>query len=222
MLKFTIDDIVEVPGPLRPEYEKGSDGKFHLKIEGHPDSAKLAEFRTTNLTVMRERDALKAQFEGIDPVAARAALAKLAAGDPDEVVTLRLALATEKGNTAAAQAKASDLIFRQKVGSAFVASGGRPEAVDYIVGRAPFVIVDGELQPKEGASSPTVEEWLADQAVTSAFVFLPSSGGGARGAKAPTLGTRGTVRELRNPSAQELGAASADIAAGRVKVVITT
>lgn len=222
-LKYTIDDIVEAPGPLRSEYEKGTDGKFHLKIDGHPDTTKLAEFRTTNVTLMRERDALKAQYEGIDPVAAKAAIAKVAAGDAPDVVAMKLELETEKSRTAAAQAKADDLVFRQAISSAFLATGGRPEAVDYIVGKAPFVVgADGVLQPKPGEIAPTVEEWLVTQLQASAFAFHPSAGGGAIGAKQPALGVRSNVRQLVNPTPQELGAAAKDIATGKVKVVITT
>lgn len=222
MLKFTIDDIVEVPGPLRSEYEKGTDGKFHLKIDGHPDTTKLAEFRANNLTVMRERDALKAQYDGIDPVAAKAALARVAAGEADDVAALRLESATAKSSTAGAQARADELVRRQKIDAAFLAIGGRSEAAEFISQKAPFVVVDGELKPKEGEPSPTIEEWLLTQTQASAFAFQPSTGGSARGAKAPTLGARSDVRELVNPTPQELGAASADIRAGRAKVVITT
>ena len=31
------------------------------------DKSKLDEFRTTNITLMKERDELKTRFEGIDP-----------------------------------------------------------------------------------------------------------------------------------------------------------
>lgn len=227
-LKYTIDALVEVPGPDRNHYEKATDGKFHLRVEGHPDSARVAEFRSNNIALTRERDALTAKlasFEGVDSEAAKAAIAKVAAGEDADVVKLKLQLAESQSAAASATQKADALIHRQAVSAAFLAAGGRPEAVDLIVDKVPFAVVDGALKPKDGEASPTIEEWLLDQAAgANAFLFHPNKGGNAPGAKPPTLslGARSDVRMLRNPSPQELGAASNDIAAGKVKVEYTT
>jgi hypothetical protein len=217
-LKYTVDDIVSIPSNLRDEYRKGEDGKIHLVLDGtHPHTTKLSEMRETNVGLLKKL----AEFEGLDPVAAKAALEKVAAGDDPDLVKLKLDLAQAQSAAATAAQKTDALVLRQAVSSAFLAVGGRPEAVDYIVGRAPFIAVDGAVKPKEGEASPTVEEWLVTQLDASAFAFFPNTGGGAKGAKPPTLGVRGNVRELINPTPQELGAAAADIKAGKVKVVYT-
>jgi hypothetical protein len=227
-LKYTIDTLVEVPGPLRDLYIKGNDGKFHLALDGHPDTARLAEFRNNNITLTRERDALTARlapFDGIEPDAAKAALAKVAAGEDADVVKLKLQLAESQSATAAATQKAEALAHRQAVSAAWLAAGGRPEAVDLIADKVPFTLVDGVLKPKDGESSPTIQEWLLDQAAgANSYLFHKNTGGGASGSKPAALALRGRadVRILRNPSPAELGAASADIAAGRAKVEITT
>jgi hypothetical protein len=227
-LKYTIDALVEVPGPERSHYEKGSDGKFHLRVDGHPDAARLAEFRTNNVTLMQERDTLAAKlaaFEGIDSEAAKAALAKVAAGEDGDVAKLRSQLAESQSATAAATQKAEALLHRQAVSAAFLAAGGRPEAVDYVVLKAPFTISAGALKPKDGEPSPTLEEWLAEQTVgPNSFMFHPNKGGGALHStpSALALGARADVRTLRNPTPQELGANADAIAAGKVRVEITT
>lgn len=227
-LKFIIDTLTEVPGPLRGEYTKREDGKYVLAVDGHPDSTKVAGFRDNNITLTRERDALTAKlaaFDGIDSEAAKAALAKIAAGEDADVVKLKLQLAESQSATAAATQKAEALAHRQAVSAAFLAAGGRSEAVDFVTALAPFTVVGDTLKPNEGEASPTIQEWLLDQTVgANAFMFHPNKGGGAMGSKpsALVLGGRSDVRTLRNPTPQELGAAAADIAAGKVKVEITT
>jgi hypothetical protein len=229
-LKFTIDDPVEVPAPLRPEYKKGGDGKYHLALEGDPPkefpplveaNRKVTEFRDSNVQLMKKL----AAFDGLDADAAKAALAKVAAGDADDVAKLKLDLAEAKSAATTAAQKTDALVLRSAVSNAFVAMGGRVDATDYIVGKAPFSAQpDGTLKPHDGAPL-TVEEWLVTQLEASAFAFHPSKGGGATGAKpGAVLGARSDVRTLTNPTPQELGAAASDIKAGKVKVayVITT
>lgn len=220
-LKHVIDTLTDVPGPVREYYAPTPDGKFALAVD-------VSEFRDRNVALLKEVEELrplKTKYEGVDLEEYAALKAKAAAGEPDALVALKLELATEKGKAAAALAKADALVHRQAVSAAFLAAGGRPEAVDFIVGKAPFTVVDGELKPKEGESSPTITEWLLDQASgPHAFAFHPNKGGDALGAKPSTLalGVRANVRVLRNPDAQALGAHSAEIAAGRVKVEYTT
>ena len=186
-------------------FTKDENGKFILTE--HPDTARVKEFRETNVALMQ----VAAKWEGIDPDAAKAALAKVAAGDAPDVVKLKLDLATEKGRSAAAIADAAALTHRHAVSAAFLAHGGRPEAVDFIVSKAP-------------ADADELTEWLADAAVSKelAFAFQPSSGGGAAPKTSSTLGARSNVNVLRNPTPQQLGEHAADIRAGKTKIEITT
>jgi hypothetical protein len=233
-MPLVVDDLIQLPGPLRAEYAKGDDGKFHLQIAGDPAkefaplvaaNAKVAEMRTNNVALLKEKTDLTtklAAFEGIDPAAAKAALAKTA--DGDEVAALKAKLTEAETIAASASAKHDQLVFKSLVSSAALAHGVRPHALDHIVSVAPFDLADGALKPKPGEKAPNIEEWLLDLSSGDAkYLFLESKGGGARGEK-PTLslGRRTDVRELLNPTPQELGKYAADIASGKAKVVITT
>jgi len=194
-LKFLIDKLEDVAAPLREHYVP-ENGKFYLATHGeHP---KVTEFRATNVDLMRERDALKE---------------KLAAAEAPDVVALKLELATEKGKVAAAEAATLALTHKSTVSAAFLAHGGRPEAVDFIVGKAPT-----DMTPEK------LDEWLKDAAVSKelAFTFQPSKGGSASGGAKPVLGAPAHPNVLRNPSPQELGKHAADIASGKMKIEITT
>src|SRR5205085_2417686 len=109
-LKFTIDDPVEVPGPVRDYYTKTSDGKFTLDVDGHPDAAKLSEFRDKNVELLKERDALKAKFDGIDAEADRRKLTELEKTTLEQAKLLtdtQLEVISERAARANAQDKAN-------------------------------------------------------------------------------------------------------------------
>lgn len=82
----------EIPAELKPFYVE-RDGAWLL------DSERNEELRQTNITVMKERDALLKRFEGIDPDAVRQLAedkrkleetAQLKAGEVDKVIEARL------------------------------------------------------------------------------------------------------------------------------------
>jgi hypothetical protein len=68
MLKIIVDSLDQVDPKFHDLYEKGSDGKFHLKVEGVDLEApnKVKEFRTNNIALKQENEQLKAKLEGID------------------------------------------------------------------------------------------------------------------------------------------------------------
>ena len=78
-LKPVIDKIEEVTGLLREFYEQKDGASLCSQLDGgHPLEKKVAEFRDKNIALLKEVDTLKplvAKFDGIDPDAARAALA---------------------------------------------------------------------------------------------------------------------------------------------------
>ena len=45
------------------------DGTWVLDVDGAVEKAKLDEFRSNNVALMKERDELKQRFEGIEPAA---------------------------------------------------------------------------------------------------------------------------------------------------------
>ena len=65
-LKFKCKSKDEIPADHLPLYAE-RDGAWVLDVEGAVDKAKLDEFRTTNVALLKERDELKQRFEGIDP-----------------------------------------------------------------------------------------------------------------------------------------------------------
>src|SRR5450759_806351 len=176
ILKHTIDDVVEVIGPLREFYEQGPDGKFHLSMDNDP---KLGEFRQNNVNLMRERDALKAQAD-----ADKTKLAELLV-KPDnskQAADLEAQLAAERSAHAATQLK-------HIVTTEFLRVGGRASAVEFVAVEAAkvFAMEDGkvmtvtakEFSPTNPAEPLSIEEWMQKQMTEKDYVFQPSRGGGA-------------------------------------------
>ena len=65
-LKFRFKTKDEIPAEHVPFYAE-RDGAWLLDVEGAVDKAKLDEFRTSNVSLLKERDDLKKRYEGIDP-----------------------------------------------------------------------------------------------------------------------------------------------------------
>jgi hypothetical protein len=96
-LKFKCKTKDEIPSDHLPLYAE-RDGAWVLDVEGAVDKAKLDEFRTTNVALLKERDELKQRFEGIDPEAVRQLAAEkqrleeerqLKAGEVEKVIEAR-------------------------------------------------------------------------------------------------------------------------------------
>lgn len=74
-LKFKFESKDEVPAEHLSLYTE-RDGAWLLDVEGAVEKAKLDEFRTSNVALLKERDELKQCFDGIDPDAVRALAAE--------------------------------------------------------------------------------------------------------------------------------------------------
>jgi len=243
-VKLVVDSVEDIPRLYRQDYEQGADGKWHLILDGkHPDTVKLGEFRTRNIELMKEAEELrplKAKYEGIDPDAARAALAnaadaekmraKLAAFDgvdADEYRRLKARPDPAKleAELAAETAAHQQAEFRNIVTAAFLKAGGRESAVDYMVSCASKVFdtngTTKELSTKNPGVPLTIAEWVEQQSKVADFAYLPSKGGGARPSPAGThqLGEYNRQGILRDPTPQQLGEHSREIASGKLKVV---
>ena len=57
--------IPAIPAELPLDAER--DGAWLLAVDGAVEKTELVEFRTTNGSLLKERDELKKRFEGIDP-----------------------------------------------------------------------------------------------------------------------------------------------------------
>ena len=97
-LKFKHQTKAEIPGELQSLYVE-RDGAWLLDVEGAVEKAKLEEFRSTNVAVMKERDELKQRFAGIDPDEVRKLAEEkrkieeaqqLKAGEVEKVVEMRV------------------------------------------------------------------------------------------------------------------------------------
>lgn len=201
-MKLVIDSIDAVAEAFRSEYEE-RDGKFYLKMEGDnpalveanrkiadaaaklaESTTKIGEFRDKNIELMKKLDLLTPEldkFKGLDPVAAREALAKVAdlskkgikdVTDVDERVKSLLAEMQKpfqdtlaqmqeqvRASAAAAEAdrkRADDLLFQSRVTEEFTKIGGKAKAAEFIIGKArtAFDVKDGDIVPKPGQFNP--------------------------------------------------------------------
>lgn len=223
-LKFVIDTLEGLAPVLREHYTATKDGKYQLALDGeHPDTLKVAEFRENNIKLTKDL----VRFDGIDPVAVaadRSALAELQKAKPDaRIAELEAALATEKTARTAAQALADVSVLKSTIADKFLKAGGRASATEFMVAKAKelFTVENGVLvgkvfDPTRPGEKLTVDGFITMQVKESDFAFLPSSGGGATTSR--SSGSTG-VKELRNPTANELGAHAAAISRGELKVV---
>lgn len=229
----SLEDVVEV---FRSEYEP-HDGKFRLKLDGQPSgyvkaedllasNNKVVEFRDRNISLLKEVDELrplKVQFEGIDAVAAKDAIAKVKAlgkkgvADVDELDArlkamlddamrpVKEQLSQAAAETQAERKRADEFLLHSKVGDVFTKIGGKPNATDFVVGLAKdlFEVKDravvaktGKFSTEKPGESLTIEEWLASSVQKEHdYVFNPSNGGGAPIVK----GASGTPKSAAKP-----------------------
>lgn len=173
-MKTTVNSLLEVPEPLRGEYEE-RDGAFHLKLDGETRDAaehraKLAEFRDNNRQLKAELDALRTKmdtFRDVNPEEYRALKEKLTAleqkgvkGADDvqeaiqkhlaqynetQVKPLKIQLEQEKAARAEAQEKLNQAKLREVIGGAVTKAGARPDALNFLLADA-----EGAFQVKDG------------------------------------------------------------------------
>ncbi len=200
----------EVPAEVKSHYLE-RDGSWVL------DSERNEELRQTNITVMKERDALMKRFEGIDPEEARAtALAKLKleedaqlkAGEFEKVLAARTqsAVSEEAKKYAPKLAElevANGLLSKLMIEDAVVAEatkrGLRSTALQDLKARARACfrlvdgvprIFDGEILRlgADGVSPATVEEWVGGLVSDAPHFFPSNAGGGAAGSSTGGVG----------------------------------
>jgi hypothetical protein len=233
-------EYVEKDGKFRLRIEGDTE---RATLEG-----KLNEFRSNNIAYLKELEELrgiKTKFEGVDPEAAKAAFAKLSALENKGVKSaddidarlkaaleavvnpLRAELAEVKNERTQAREELSKSALRDAVSKTFLQNGGKAKALDFIVGKAEadgFRADGGAIKAaanKFSADRPgeplSLDEWIGSQIKENDFAFEPSKGGGA--APSNGSGVRTGVKQLVNPTMQELGRFSKEIAEGKIQVV---
>lgn len=209
MLKYKIKKLEDVEEQYRPFY-KEQDGVFVLQVEGATDKARLDEFRTNNITLREQMDAMKAQFEGLDPEEARKALEErqklrdkklLEAGKVDELLAERTAAMKAEyekqigkltKELTGATGQLERLLIDNAIQTESAKAGVRTTALEDVLlrGRARFKLQDGKAVPvdqdgkvifgKDGTNPQSISEWLADLAPAAPHLFEASTGGGAK------------------------------------------
>lgn len=216
---------------------------------------RVSEFRNNNIALTKELEELrplKSQFEGIDPNAARNAilqiqeLEKKGVKKPDDVQSqisaalndftnkivepLKAELHASELARKTAEDEANISLLRTKVGEEFIAMGGKPGALDFILSKAQnvFDIADGTISAKqnkfsmENPGQPIMpKEWLTQQAsdTNTNFAFNSSNGGGAN--PKGSVGSQAQVQKLINPTPSQLGDNMDAIASGKIQVDYT-
>ncbi|MGC4083399.1 MAG: hypothetical protein QM736_15140 [Vicinamibacterales bacterium] len=226
-LKFVLDTLDDVPPTDAQHYTKASDGKFRLALDGdHPDTARVGEFRDKNIALMKDL----AKFEGIDPVAAKAALARAQSNPELRVTELEAELARERTARTDAEQKATTGRVRDALRAKALAAGVLPGALDIFLDRAQgsFTMDGDSLKAQPNVFSPgkpgeplTPDEFIATAIVEVPFLFGRSSGGGAPASRPRAEGSGGGGRDLLNPTPAQLGdpQTAKDIRDGKIRVV---
>jgi len=258
-----VDTLEQIPEALRAHYV-AKDGKYVLELTAAPAgfvpavdlataNGKVVEFRDNNVRLMKEVEELRPlkatieKFTGIDPDAAKAAIAKVAtlgaAGvqRPDDIAVMIKtavdaankpiadALAAANAATQAASKRADDATLRESVIAKFVKAGGKAKASDFTIGKAleVFEVKEGRVVAKpnqfsaEKPGNPLdIDEWLLQHAREYDFAFEPSKGGGAApaGGSGGGAGLKPGQTVLKDPTPQQLGENAAAISKGTVKV----
>jgi len=165
-LKNKYTNAGEVPAELKSFYVE-RDGAFFLDAER---DGKIDELRATNISVMKERDALLKRFEGVDPDAVRQLAdekrkleeaAQLKAGEVDKVMDARIKAARaewdkQHGVVVAERDLLTGRLTAIQIDQAVVTEatrhGLRPTAIPDITARArmTFKLVNGVPQAFEG------------------------------------------------------------------------
>jgi len=272
-MKAVISTLEEVDESLRGEYEKGDDGRFHVKLEGSPKGfvsgvehdgikRKVVEFRDTNIELLKDIAGLAgvqeasnieplkiklAAMSNIDPkehAKLSAKIKELEAGNenqPDvaDIVKTQVGLAVaplqekvDKAEKREADAilRANRALLRESIGTVAAKNGARPDALSYILDQSEhsFEVTEDKVVAKSGifsekdpSKSLEIEEWMTGAVKKYAFAFEASKGGDPPTKEGSRLTVRDGVTILKNPTPQELGQHSRDIAQGKVQILNT-
>lgn len=200
MIKFQYENESDIPAHLKDNYKQVGT-VWVLQVDGAVPKAQFEEFRNNNIELMKERDALKTKFEGVDPeqyktLKTRAELLdekKLVAAEGvdaaveartktmKEEYDKRLAAETEKN------ARALSEIGKLKIDTALVQAGSkaglRPEAVEDFVRRGQGVfsldangqvvaLQNGEKRFNALGQPLGIDDWVNDVAKDKNFGHL--------------------------------------------------
>lgn len=165
-LKAILDSLDGLSDELKKLYAQ-KDGKFHLDVEGLIPASKLDEFRTNNIALLKEKDALTEKlkgFDGIDVAKLKELQATeqkvkegqlIAAGKFDEVFASKLdpikkefqtQLDATKKENQALHSRLETLMIDDQLTKLATTKGLRPTAIDDMIARGQrvFKLKDGK------------------------------------------------------------------------------
>lgn len=206
-LKSVLESLDGIHESLHAEYTKADDGKFHLSVDGMVPKGRLDEFRDNNVTLKREADALKAQFEGVDVIKYRemteqqvkiAEKKLIEAGKVEELFEARMQpmrteqeklLKAAKDEAATSKKQLEGLLIDSALRDAAGKAGVLPSAVEDVLfrGRAAFRLHEGAATAFDGdkpvfgkdGNPLSIDEWATSLSERAPHLFTPSSGGGS-------------------------------------------
>jgi hypothetical protein len=229
-LKYKFKTKEEIPAEHLPLYAE-REGAWVLDVDGAVEKTKLDEFRTTNVSLLKERDDLKKRYEGIDPDAVKALVdekrqleeaQQLKAGEVEKVVENRIkgvkadmekqinVLTTERDTMTA---RLTSIQIDQGVLTVATKRGLRPTAIPDITARARsiFRLVNGvptafepdgkALRYGKDGLTPMTLEEWVDAQVSEAPHLFESNAGGGGGGSTP--GGNANRAPVKNPFRKE-------------------
>ena len=229
-LQFKFKTKDEIPAEHLPLYAE-RDGAWLLDVEGAVEKTKLDEFRTSNVSLLKERDELKKRYEGIDPDEVRKLTdekrrleegAQLKAGEVEKVIEARVKalkgdydkqLSTATSERDALNARLVAIQIDQGVVSAASKRGLRASAMPDITARARGVFrlvngvptafeADGQtVRPGRDGVTPMTLDEWVDAQVSEAPHLFESNAGG--GAAGNGSGGVGNKTPGKNPFSKE-------------------
>ncbi len=237
-----------LPEAVRAFYKTDDKGNFNLDVDGMVAKERLDEFRTNNINLLRDKDALagevttlKKKFEGIDPEEVKALKAKKKPDDADadearlktlleehtkplteQITTLGMQLKAE-------QARADDAILNGQLVEMATTARVKPTAIDDFKRRARdagFTVKGGTVVAEKNGTTvldpdnPGAPLTLGKwtERELASATHLVQDSTGGGAAPGGTSGGRAPVKVLVNPSAEEFGRNLKGIADGTVQV----
>ena len=208
-LQAVVQQLDNIPEALQSAYVE-KDGAFHLNVEGMVDKSKLDDFRSNNVKLLKDLEAMQGKFKNVDLDQYNNLLQAhndgtdkklMDEGKIEELFEERTKRMREAHNEEMGKVQGeNDTHRRQLEGLMIDASvrdsatkqGVAPTAMDDVILRAKtiFKLKDGQATPFDsngdvvyasGSAEPmSVDAWVKGLTGTAPHLFAPSNGGGSQ------------------------------------------
>lgn len=208
-LQAVVQQIDSIPEALQSAYVE-KDGAYHLDVEGMVDKSKLDDFRSNNVKLLKDLEAMQGKFKNVDLDQYNNLLQAhndgtdkklLDEGKIEELFEERTKRMREAHNEELGKVQGeNDTHRRQLEGLMIDASvrdsatkqGVAPTAMDDVILRAKtiFKLKEGQATPFDsdgnvvyasGSAEPmSVDAWVKGLTGTAPHLFSPSNGGGSQ------------------------------------------